>query len=222
MPEETGQLGGTLSYVASEVVTSSNVATVQGLSMMTSLTKGSVEFYQTLGMDGLFQSDSFDVGGAFSPDDQTEVVITKDGQATAYVNKVSTGETFAQVIANLLSRINLDEDIAAKAIVETDQATITVSSATGMNYTLAVISSGTMTTGAVASLQTGSGAAAVKMRKVVGVDVEYSISSDGSPQISDTYRFYDGAETPGLVQSLVLSAQRHPQKLSTIQTNNGS
>jgi len=222
MPEETGQQGGTLAFTTSFTTTSSNVAALQGISHMDTPQQGSISFHQSLSSGEPVQSDSFEVGGAFAPGDQTVVTLTKAGQATDYVNQVQTGETFEAILDNLVSRINLDVDVAADYTYTGTVGAVTLKSATGENYTVAVTSSGGMTTSTVTSISTGSGAAALKMRKLGEVTVNYSLNSQGNPQVQDTYKFFDGAETPALVQSLTLSAQVHPLNIIQLQQNNGA
>lgn len=231
MPDNTSQSVSSVSYQKTVSSTTTVVLANELVSRINPATNtATVEFWQTLDPTAAAKQDTINVSGTMALNDQAWIrVVDADANAAKYILEAQAGMTLAQILAELTSYVNVDDDVTATFATGVSTGTITVTSATpGRAFTVTVgvggSNTGTVAIGTITNVvanAAGSNGSAPKKRKLAEVDVVYGPSSDGFLTATNNIRFYTGASVPAVAQNQSSSPYKHPSSIGTIQSNQG-
>lgn len=226
MPDSPAQAHSSLSFTRTTTSTQSvTLSSEIKAKVVQGQNKATVEFWQTLDPSAAKQQTSFVATGTMAVNDTVFATITDaDTNINKYVLDAAQTKTLAQLLSDLTALINIDDDIVATVATGATAGTITLTSAQpGRAFTVTVGAGGSNTGSAALGTVTtivanaaGTIGSGPKHRKIAEVDVTPSVSEDGSNQLTNTIRFYNGAGTPVVSQTQTSAPYKHPLTLSEI------
>jgi hypothetical protein len=207
---------GTLSYdrPTSAIVTATTLETDYQISFPSANT---VRITQNLTLDpsAVAQVSTVTLSAGSNGDD-IAVHLTVGGTTWIYRHKKAAGDTVTTMAAFLATLINTNPNVAATSAA----GVITITSAIpGQAFTLANTDSSTVGNVVIATTTANSGT--TLHRKVVDLDVSFTVNTNKFPTVTLGGNWYNGAASPVVVLPVSNLTTAGPRSIDTLQTDAG-